>query len=93
MSQNSKSTIQEKTGPTLRSSTHKEELNEVRKQGESTKTKDKEQICADFFSVVGTVLAAGVSTVVVQFINTHLSNYRHSICPSHRSSLQQHHKI
>ena len=70
--QNSKSTIKERTGPTLRSSKHKEELNEVRKQGETTETKDKEQICADFFSVAGTVLAAGVYTVAVQFINTHL---------------------
>ena len=72
MSQNSKSTIKERTGPTLRSSKHKEELNEVRKQGETTVTKDKERICADFFSVAGTVLAAGVYTVAAQFINTHL---------------------
>ena len=72
MSQNSKSTVKEKTGPTLRSSTHKEELNEVRKQGVTTETKVKEQIGTDFFSVAGTVLAAGVYTVAAQFINTHL---------------------
>ena len=72
MGQNSKSTIKERTGPTLRSSKHKEELNEVKEQGETTKIKDKEQICADFFSVAGTVLAAGVYTVAAQCINTHL---------------------
>ena len=72
MDQNSKSTIKERTGPTLRSSKHKDELNEVKEQGETTRIKDKEQICADFFSVAGTVLAAGVYTVAAQFINTHL---------------------
>ena len=71
-SQNSKSTIMERTGPTLRSSKHKEELNEVKEQGETTETKDKEQICTDYFSVVGTVLAAGIYTVAAQFIITHL---------------------
>ena len=70
--QNSKGTIKERTGPTLRSNKHNEELNEVKEQGETTEIKDKEQICADFFSVAGTVLTAGVYTVAVQFINTHL---------------------
>ena len=70
--QKSKSTTKERIGPTLRSSKHKDELNEVKEQGETTQIKDKEQICADFFSVAGTVLAAGVYTVVAQFINTHL---------------------
>ena len=88
--QNSKSTRKERTGPTLRSSKNKddkEELNEVIEQGETTQTKDKEQICTDFFSVAGTVLVAGVYTVAVQFINTHLFlNYRQSVHPSQRSS-------
>ena len=70
--QNSKSATKERTGPTLRSSKHKDELNEVKEQGENTQIKDKEQICTDFFSVAGTVLAAGVYTVAVQFINMYL---------------------
>ena len=73
--QNSKSTRKERMGPTLRSSKNKDdndELNEVIEQGETTSTKDKEQICTDFLSVAGTILAAGVYTVAVQFINTHL---------------------
>ena len=72
MDQNSKSTIKERTGPTLRSSKNKDELNEVIEQGEATQTKDKEQISTDFCSVAGTILAAGVYTVAVQFIKTHL---------------------
>ena len=66
--QNSKSTRKERTGSTLRSSKNKDdkdELNEVIEQGETTQTKDKEQICTDFFSVAGTVLAAGVYTVAI----------------------------
>ena len=68
----SKSNTEERTGPTLRSSRHKQELNEVKEQVETDLIQDKEQICADFFSVAGTVLAAGVYTVAAQFINTHL---------------------
>ena len=70
--QNLKSSPEERTGPTLRSSKHKQELNEVKEQGETAPIKNKEQICADFFSVAGTVLAAGVYTVAAQFINMHL---------------------
>ena len=70
--QYSKSNTEERTGPTLRSSRHKQELNEVTEQVETVPNKDKEQICTDFFSVAGTVLAAGVYTVAAQFINTHL---------------------
>ena len=70
--QNLKRTIEERTGPTLRSSKHNQELNEVKAQVDITKNKDKEQICADFFSAAGTVLAAGVYTVAAQFINKHL---------------------
>ena len=70
--QNPKRTIGERIGPTLRSSKRNQELNEVKEQVDITKNKDKEQICANFFSVAGTVLAAGVYTVAAQFINTHL---------------------
>ena len=70
--QNPKRTTEERAGPTLRSSKCNQELNEVKEQVDITKNKDKEQICADFFSVAGTVLAAGEYTVAVQFINTHL---------------------
>ena len=69
--QNPKKTAEERAGPTLRSSKHNQELNEVNERVDITHTKDKEQICADFFSVAGSVLAAGVHTVAAQFINTH----------------------
>ena len=70
--QNPRRNTEERTGPTLRSSKHNQELTEVKEQIEITQRKDKEQICADFFSVAGTVLAAGVCKVAVQFINTPL---------------------
>ena len=70
--QNSRSKSVKKTGPTLRSSKNKQTINEVNEQVEAVTTKDKEEICADFFSVAGTVIAAGVYTVASQFINTHL---------------------
>ena len=47
--QNPKSSPEERTGPTLRSSKHKQEQNEVKEQVETAQIKDKEQICVDFF--------------------------------------------
>ena len=70
--QNPKRTTEERAGPTLRSSKCNQELNEVKEQVNITQNKDKEKICADFISVAGTVLTAGVYTVAAQFINTHL---------------------
>ena len=70
--QNSRSESVKKTGPTLRSSKNKQTINEVREQVEAATTKGKEEICADFLSVAGTVIVAGVYTVVSQLINMHL---------------------
>ena len=66
------STIKEtenRTGPTLRSSKKKQTVNEINKRVEAASFKDKEEICADFLTVAGTVIAAGVYTAVSQFIN------------------------
>ena len=70
--QNSRNETEKRTGPTLRSSKKKQPVNEVKEQVEAVTTKGKEEICADFLSVAGTVIAAGVYTVATQFINTHL---------------------
>ena len=64
--------MERRTRPTLRSSKNKQTLNEIKEEVEAIPTKGKEQICTDFFSVAGTVIAAGVYTVAVQLINTHL---------------------
>ena len=63
-----KTEIENRTGPTLRSS--KKNVNEIKEKVEATPNKNKEEICADFISVAGTVIAAGVYTVVSQFINS-----------------------
>ena len=60
------------TGPMLRSSKKKQTINEVKEQFEAVTNKDKEEICADFLSVAGTVIAAEVCTVASQFINSHI---------------------
>ena len=70
--QNSGNDTERRTGPTLRSSKNKQTVNEIKDQVEAIPTKSKEQICTDFLSVAGTVIAAGVYTVAVQFINMHL---------------------
>ena len=70
--QNSRNESVKKTGPTLRSSKNKQTINEVKEQVEAVTTEGKEEICADFFSVAGTVIAAGVYTVALLFINMHL---------------------
>ena len=70
--QNSGNETEKRTGPTLRSSKNKQTVNEVKEQVEAVTTKGKEEICTDFLSVAGTVIAAGVYTVALQFINMHL---------------------
>ena len=59
-----------RTGPTLRSSKRKQTVNEIKERVEAAPNKDKEEICEDFFSVAGTVIAAGVYTAALQFINS-----------------------
>ena len=56
----------------MRSSKNKQTVNEVKEQVEAVTNKGKEEICADFLSVAGTVITAGVYTVASQFINRHL---------------------
>ena len=46
------------TGPMLRSSKNKQTVNEVKEQVEAAPNKGKKEICADFLSVAGTVIAA-----------------------------------
>ena len=70
--QNSKNVAEKRTGPTLRSSKNKQTVNETKEQVKAVTTKGKEEICTDFLSVAGTVIAAGVYTVASQFINMHL---------------------
>ena len=70
--QNARNETKKRTGPMLRSSKNKQTVNEVKEQVEAVTRKGKEEICADFLSVAGTVIAAGVYTVTSQFINTHL---------------------
>ena len=56
----------------MRSSKNKQTVNEVKEQVETVTNKGKEEICAEFLSVTGTVIAAGVYTIASKFINTHL---------------------
>ena len=63
-----KTEIENRTGSTLRSS--KKNVNEIKEKVEATSNKNKEEICADFLSVAGTVIAAGVYTAASQFINS-----------------------
>ena len=70
--QKSEKETEERTGPTLMSSKKKQTVNEVKEQVEAVPTKGKEEICADFLSVAGTVIAAGIITAAMQLINTHL---------------------
>ena len=70
--QNARNETEKRTGPTLRSSKKKQIVNEIKEQVEAVTNKGKEEICIDFLSVSGMVIAAGVYTVASQFINTHL---------------------
>ena len=69
--QKSGNETEKSTGPTLRSSKSKQAVNEVKEQVEAALTKEKEEICTVLLSVAGTVIAAGVYTMAMQFINTH----------------------
>ena len=70
--QNARNETEKRTGPTLRSSKKKQRVNEVKERVEAASNKDKEEICADFLSVVGTVIVAGVYTVASQLINSYI---------------------
>ena len=70
--QNAGNETEKRTGPTLRSSKKKQTVNEVKEQLEAASNKDKEEICADFLSVAGTVIVAGVYTAASQFINSYI---------------------
>ena len=70
--QNTRNETEKRTGPTLRSSKKKQTVNEIKEQVEAASNKDKEEICADFLSVAGTVIIAGVYTVALQFINSYI---------------------
>ena len=70
--QNARNETEQRTGPTLRSSKKKQTVNEVKERVEAASNKDKEEICADFLSVAGTVIVAGVCTVASQFINSYI---------------------
>ena len=68
--QSARKEVENRTGPTLRSSNRKQTINEIKKQKEADSKKDREKICANFLSVAGTVIAAGVYTAASQFINS-----------------------
>ena len=65
-----KAETENRTGPTLRSSKKNDPVNKIKEKVEATPNKNKEEICADFLSVAGTVIAAGVYTAASQFINS-----------------------
>ena len=68
--QSARKETENRTGPTLRSSKRKQTVNKIRERVEAASNKDKEEICADFLSVAGTVIVAGVYTAASQFINS-----------------------
>ena len=68
--QSKRNESEHRTGLTLRSSKRKQTVNEINERVEAASNKDKEEIGADFLSVAGTVIAAGVYTAVSQFINS-----------------------
>ena len=67
---NARNESEHNTGPTLRSSKRKQTVNKINEPVGTASNKDKEEICADFLSVAGTVIAAGVYTAASQFINS-----------------------
>ena len=68
--QNARNETENRTGPTLRSSKRKQTVNEIKERVEAVPNKDEKEICADFLSVAGTVIVAGVYTATSQFINS-----------------------
>ena len=67
---NTKTEIENRTGPTLRSSKENQTVNKIKEKVEAIPNKNKEEICADFLSVAGTVIAAGIYTAASQIINS-----------------------
>ena len=68
--QNARKESENRTGPTLRSSKRKQTANQIKERVEAASNKDKQEICADFLSVAGTLIAAGIYTAALQFINS-----------------------
>ena len=68
--QSARKETENRIGPTLRSSKRKQAVNEIKEPVEAAPNKNKEEICADFLSVAGTVIVAGVYTAASQFINS-----------------------
>ena len=87
--QNTRNEKEKGTGPMLRSSKNKQTVNKVKEQVEAVTNKGKEHICADFLSVAGTVIAAGVYTVGSQFINTHFFYLQTIPDPHHTSAIHE----
>ena len=56
--QGARKETENRTGPTLRNSKRKQAVNEIQELVEAASNKSKEEICADFLSVAGTVIAA-----------------------------------
>ena len=54
--------MENRTGPTLRSNKRKQTVNEIKERVEAASKNGKKKICAEFLSVAGTVIAAGVYT-------------------------------
>ena len=76
--QNTGNETEKRTSPSLRSSKNKQTVNEIREQVEVVTNKGKEEICASFLSVAGTVIAAGVYTVASNSLTHIFSNNRQS---------------
>ena len=71
--QDTRNEPEERTDPTLRSSKKRQTVNEVKERVEAASNKEKEEeICADFLSVAGIVMIAGVYTAASQFINSYI---------------------
>ena len=88
---NTKTETQNRTGPTLRSSKKNQTVNEIREKVEAIPNKNKEEICADFLSVAGTVIAAGIYTAASQFINSLIFKFQTVQMPSHKRNPEKHH--
>ena len=87
--QNTGNETENKTGPTLRSSKRKQAVNEINERVEAAPNKNKEEICADFLSVAGTVIVAGVYTAASQFINSLIFLITGSPDPHHTQAIQK----
>ena len=91
MEPNARNESEHNTGPTLRSSKRKQTVNEINEPVETASNKDKEEICSDFLSVAGTVIAAGVYTAALNSLTHLFVNYRQSQSPSQASNREKYH--